>query len=330
MAGFMGGKQLGFGDYEQTTARKRTKRERFLGQMQAVVPWKALIDLIEPYYPKTGSKGGRPPYPLETMLRIHLMQQWYDLSDPAMEDALIEVPTMRRFAGIDLISDRIPDETTILSFRHLLEKHNLGKQIFETVKAHLKANGMAMKQGTIIDATLIAAPSSTKNKKGKRDPEMHQTKKGNQWYFGMKLHIGVDKDNGLIHAIETTSANVHDLTPAAELLHGQETVVYADSGYQGIEKREEMKGKAIGFRVAMRPGKRRALPDTPEGRLDDLIETAKAHIRAKGEHPFRVIKRQFGFQKTRLRGMHKNGCKVNVLAALANLFMARHLLLCKT
>ncbi len=198
------------------------------------------------------------------------------------------------------------------------------------MKAHLKANGMAMKQGTIIDATLIAAPSSTKNKKGERDPEMHQTKKGNQWYFGMKVYIGVDKDNGLIHSIETTSANVHDLTPAAELLHGEETVVYADSGYQGIEKREEMKGKAIGFRVAMRPGKRRALPDTPEGRLDDLIETAKAHIRAKGEHPFRVIKRQFGFQKTRLRGMLKNGCKVNVLASLANLFMARHLLLCKT
>jgi IS5 family transposase len=263
------------------------------------------------------------------MLRIHLMlmQQWYDLSDPGMEEALIEVPTMRRFAGIDLISEMIPDETTILAFRHLLERHDLGKQIFETVKAHLKANGMAMKQGTIIDATLIAAPSSTKNKKGERDPEMHQTKKGNQWYFAMKVHIGVDKDNGLIPSIETTSANVHDLTPASELLHGEETVVYADSGYQGIEKREEMKGKAVGFRVVMRPGKRRALPATPEGRLDDLIETAKAHS-AKGEHPFRVIKRLFGFQKTRLRGMLKNGCKVNVLAALANLFMARHLLLC--
>jgi IS5 family transposase len=326
----MSGKQLGFADYEQSMARKRTKRERFLAQMEAVVPWKALIDLIEPCYPKTGSKGGRPPYPLETMLRIHLMQQWYDLSDPAMEDALIEVPTMRRFAGIDLISERIPDETTILSFRHLLERHDLGKQIFETVKAHLKANGMAMKQGTIIDATLIAAPSSTKNKKGERDPEMHQTKKGNQWYFGMKVHIGVDKDNGLIHSVETTAANVHDLTPVADLLHGEETVVYADAGYQGIEKREEMQGKAIGFRVAMRPGKRRALPDNPEGRLDDLIETAKAHIRAKGEHPFRVMKRQFGFQKTRLRGMLKNSCKVKVLAALANLFMARHLLLCKT
>jgi IS5 family transposase len=229
-----------------------------------------------------------------------------------------------------MISDRIPDETTILAFRHLLEKNDLGKQIFEVVKAHLKANGMAMKQGTIIDATLIAAPSSTKNKAGERDPEMHQTKKGNQWYFGMKVHAGVDKDSGLIHSVIVTAANVHDLTAAADLLHGEEKVVYADAGYQGIEKRPEMEGKGIGFRVAMRPGKRRALPDTPEGRVDDLIETAKAHFRAKVEHPFRVIKRQFGFQKTRLRGMLKNLCKVNVLAALSNLFMARRRLLCST
>jgi IS5 family transposase len=326
----MGSKQLGFGDYEQATAKKRTRRERFLAEMEKVVPWKVLVELIEPHYPKTTSKGGRPPYPLETMLRIHLLQQWYDLSDPAMEDALIEVATMRRFAGIALIIDRIPDETTILAFRHLLEQNDLGEQIFEAVKEHLKANGMAMKQGTIIDATLIAAPSSTKNKARERDPEMHQTTKGNQWYFGMKVHIGVDKDTGLIHSVETTAANVHDLTPAADLLHGEETVVYADAGYQGIEKRDEMEGKGIGFRVAMRPGKRRALPDTPEGRVDDLIETAKAHFRAKVEHPFRVIKRQFGFQKTRLRGMIKNCCKVHVLAALSNLFMARHELLCRT
>jgi transposase, IS5 family len=323
----MGGKQLGFGDYEQTTAKKRTKREKFLAEMDQVVPWEALIELIEPHYPKSGSKGGRPPYPLATMLRIHLMQQWYSLSDPAMEDALIEVPTMRRFAGIDMLSDRIPDETTILAFRHLLEKHNLGEQIFETVKAHLKERGMAMKQGTIIDATLIAAPSSTKNKAGERDPEMHQSKKGNQWYFGMKIHAGVDKDTGLIHSIVTTAANVHDLTPAAELLHGEEQVVYADAGYQGIAKRPEMAGKSTEFRVAMRPGKRRALPDTPDGKLQDLVETAKAHIRAKGEHPFRVIKQQFGFQKTRLRGMVKNRCKVNVLAALTNLFLVRRQLL---
>ena len=214
-----------------------------------------------------------------------------------MEEALIEIPTMRRFAGIELISDRIPDETTILTFRHLLETHELGERIFETVKAHLNARGMAMRQGTIVDATLIAAPSSTKNKAGKRDPEMHQTKKGNQWYFGMKVHAVVDKDSGLIHSVVVTAANVHDLTPAAELLHGDEEVVYGDAGYQGIAKRPEMAGKSTEFRVAMRPGKRRALPDTPDGKLQDLIETAKAHVRAKVEHPFRVIKQQFGFQK---------------------------------
>jgi IS5 family transposase len=281
----MGGKQLGFGDYEQSTAKKQTKREKFLAEMEQVVPWQPLIDLIETFYPKKGSKGGRPPFPLETMLRIHLMQHWYSLSDPAMEDALIEVPTMRRFVGFDLISERIPDETTILAFRHLLEKHDLGQQIFETVKAHLKARGMAMKQGKIIDATLIAAPSSTKNKQGERDPEMHQTKKGNQWYFGMKVHIGVDVASGLIHSVQTTSANVHDLTPAPELLHREETLVYADAGYQGIDKRQEMEGKPIEFRVAMRPGKRRVLPETSDGRLLDLIETAKAHIRPKWNTP---------------------------------------------
>ena len=181
----MGGKQLCFSDYEQSTAKKRTKKEKFLAEMDLVVPWTPLLDLIEPIYPKASSKGGRPSYPLATILSIHLMQQWYSLSDPAIEDALIEVPTMRRFAGIDLISDKIPDETTILSFRHLLEKNKLGKEILDVVKAHLKQRGMAMKQGTIIDDTLISAPSSTKNKTGERDPEMHQTKKGNQWYLGM-------------------------------------------------------------------------------------------------------------------------------------------------
>ena len=323
----MGGKQLGFSDYELTTARKQTKRGKFLAEMEAVVPWQVLLNLIEPSYPMISKKGGRPPYPLSTMLRIHLLQQWYSLSDPAMEEALIEVPTMRRFAGIELISDRIPDETTILAFRHLLEKHELGEQIFETVKAHLSAQGMTMRQGTIVDATLIAAPSSTKNKAGKRDPEMHQTKKGNQWYYGMKVNIGVDKDSGLIHSVVTTAANVHDLTPTAELLHGDEDVVYSDAGYLGIAKRPEMAGTAAEFRVAMRPGKRRALPNTPDGRLLNLIETAKAHIRSKVEHPFRVIKQQFGFQKTRLRGLAKNSCKINVLAALTNLFLARRRLI---
>ena len=323
----MGGKQLGVSDYEQSTAKKRTKKEKFLAEMDQDVPWKPLLDLIEPIYPKASSKGGRLSYPLATMLRIHLMQQWYSLSDPAMEDALIEVPTMRRFAGIDLISDKIPDETTILSFLHLLEKNKLGNEIFDVVKAHLKQRGMAMKQGTIIDATLISAPSSTKNKTGERDPEMHQTKKGNQWYFGMKVHIGVDKGSGLIHSVETTSANVHVVTRAAQLLHGEEEVVYGDAGYQGIEKSAEMAGKSTTIRVAMRPGKRRVMPATPDGRLLDLVETAKAHIRAKVEHPFRVIKEQFGFRKTRLRGIAKNHCKVNVLAALTNLYLARSFLL---
>jgi transposase, IS5 family len=325
----MGGKQLGFSDYELTTARKQTKREKFLAEMEAVVSWHALITLIEPHYPKASKKGGRPPYPLATMLRIHLLQQWYSLSDPATEEALIEVPTMRRFTGIELISDRIPDETTILTFRHLLEKHGLGEQIFETVKAHLSARGMAMRQGTIVDATVISAPSSTKNKGGKRDPAPHQTKKGNQWHFGMKVHAGVDKDSGLIHSVVVTAANVHDLTPAAELLHADEDAVYGDAGYQGIANRPEMAGTSGEFRVAMRLGKRRGLPDTLEGRLQDLIETAKAHIRSKVEHPFRVIKQQFGFQKTRLRGLAKNRCKINVLAALTNLFLARRQLLAK-
>ena len=205
--------------------------------MDKVVPWQLLIDLIEPFYPKTGSKGGRPPYPFATMLRIHLMQQLYSLSDPAMEDALIEVPVMRRFAGIDIMSERIPDETTILAFRHLLEKHDLSQRIFVAVKAHLKACGMAMKQGTIIDATLIAEPTSTKNNQGERDPEMHQIKKGNQWYFGMKVHIGVDAESGLIHSVQTTAANVHDLTAAAELLHGEEIVARAGGGREAAVHR---------------------------------------------------------------------------------------------
>jgi IS5 family transposase len=194
-------------------------REKFMAELDQVMPWQALIALIDPHYPKAGSYGGRPPYPLATMLRFNLMQQWYSHSKPAMEDALIEVPTIHRFAGINILSDRIPDQTAILEFRHLMKKHNLSEQVFESVKVYLKERGMTMKQGTIIDATLIAAPSSTNNKAAEQDPEMHQTKKDNQWYLGMKIHAGVVKDTSLFHSIFTTAANVHILTQAAEMLH---------------------------------------------------------------------------------------------------------------
>ena len=246
-----------------------------------VLPWAALTALIEPHETKASKKGGRPPCPLATMLRIHTLQQWSSLSDPAMEEALTEVPTMRSIAGIELISDWIPDETTIL-----------------TEWLHL-------------DEGAARVGRRPKNRDCKRDLEMHQTKKGNQWShcfakgfaYGMKVHTGVDKDSGLIHSVAVTAANVHDLTPAADLLHGDEQVVDGDAGDLGIAIRPEMDGTKAEFRVAMRPGKWRALPDTSEGKLQDLIETAKAHIRAKVEHQFRVIKQQFGFQKTRLRGL---------------------------
>ena len=220
-----------------------------------------------------------------------------------------------------------PTESSDLTSRHLLKEHGLGEQISESVKAHLSARGMTIRRGTIVEATLIAAPSSTKNKTGQRDPELHQSKTGNQWYQGIKVPIGVDKDSGLIHSVAARAANVHDLTPVADLLHGEESVVYADTGYQGIAKRPEMAGKTAEFQIAMRPGNRRILPDMTDGKLLDLVEAAKAHIRAKVEHPFRVIKPQFGFHKTRLRGMSKNRCKVNELAALLNLFLTRRQLL---
>ena len=261
------------------------------------------------------------------MLRIHLMQNWYCLSDEATEDALIEVESMRRFAHIDLAKGSIPDATTILAFRHFLEKHHLGAKIFETVGKYLREKGLLLREGTAVDATIIHAPTSTKNEKGERDPEMHQTRKGNQWFFGMKMHVGVDKDSGLIHSVATRAANSSDVVVASELLHGEESVVYGDAGYQGLEKRKEMEGKDVECRIAMRPGRRRQLPATAEGKVLQWVERAKASIRAKVEHPFRVIKQQFGFCRTRLRGLAKNHCKVAVLAALANLVLAKKELL---
>jgi IS5 family transposase len=258
------------------------------------------------------------------MLRIHFMQQWFGLSDPAMEEALHDVPLFREFAALDAGATRLPDESTILRFRHLLEEHQLAQQFLQTINLLLSDKGLMLKEGTAVDATLIAAPSSTKNSTGKRDGEMHQTKKGNQWHFGMKAHIGVDVDSGLVHTVVGTAANVHDVTQAHKLLHGQETDAFTDSGYQGVDKRDETQELDVAWHVAMRPGKRKALDKTSQlGSLLDKLETIKARIRAKVEHPFRVIKQQFGHTKTRYKGLMKNTQQLNTLFALSNLWMVR-------
>jgi IS5 family transposase len=260
------------------------------------------------------------------MLRIHLLQQFFGHSDPAMEEALHDIPLYREFARLDAGITRLPDESTILRFRHLLEAHDLGAQILEAVNAQLQRQGLLLKTGTVVDATLIAAPSSTKNVQGERDPEMHQTKKGNQWHFGMKVHIGVDADSGLVHTVVGTAANAHDVTQASALLHGEESDVFADSGYRGVHKREEViqTHPDVAWHVAMMPSHRKALEkDTPMGAIMDALEKTKARIRAKVEHPFRVIKCQFGHRKTRYRGLAKNTHQLHVLFALSNLWMVR-------
>jgi len=305
-------------------AAKRTRKREFLDEMNLVVPWAELVSLIEPHAPS--GKTGRPPFAVLTMLRIHFMQQWFGLSDPAMEEALHDTPLYCEFAGLDAGMTRLPDESTILRFRHLLEEHNLSIQLLATINATLIAKGLMLKTGTVVDATLIAAPSSTKNSTGERDPEMHQTKKGNQWHFGMKAHIGVDADSGLVHTVIGTAANVNDVTQGHGLLHGEETVVFADAGYQGSVKRPEATG--VNWHVAMRPGKRRALnKNLPWGSLLDKAEQLKASVRAKVEHPFRVIKCQFGFTKVRYKGLAKNTAQLITLFALSNVWMARRHLL---
>ena len=320
--------QLSFGDAEHTGKRKKTRREVFLAEMEQVVPWNALLALIAPHYPKMGQRG-RQPYPLATMLRIHFLQQWYSLSDPGMEETLYEMPVMRRFARLGGL-DNIPDETTILNFRRLLETHDLAPQLLERVNAHLARKGQSLKAGTIVDATIIAAPSSTKNRGGERDPEMHQTKKGNQWHFGMKAHIGVDEESGLVHHVECTAANVNDVTQVHKLLHGKEDTICGDSGYTGADKREELQGVEAAFWIAEKPSKLRALKNKRERKYAERWERFKASLRAKVEHPFRVVKRQFGYTKVRYRGLAKNTAQVLTLFALSNLWIARRLLLLPT
>lgn len=309
-------KQLTFADSEFSNKRRQTRKEKFLGRMDKLIPWARLEAVIEPHYPKAGN--GRRPYPLPTMLRIHCMQQWYNLSDPAMEDVLYEIASMRLFAGLPL-DKAIPDHTTILKFRHLLERHDLARQVFEEVNQWLSEAGVLLKEGSLVDATIIEAPSSTKNKTGERDPEMHQTKKGNQWHFGMKAHIGVDARTGITHSFTTTAANEHDLNQVDQLLHGEEAFIFADAGYRGAEKRDELKDVSADWYIAEQPGKLKTLKKHPRiNKVRIRTEYLKASLRAKVEHPFRIIKCQFGFVKARYRGLKKNDCKLSMLFALAN------------
>jgi len=313
--------QLTFAEAEYENKKRKTRREEFLERMDALIPWRALEKKIAKHYPK--SENGRPPYPLSVMLKVHCLQLFYNLSDPAMEDALYEIESMRRFAGLRL-SDRLPDETTILNFRHLLEKHRLGEKLFHEVNRHLSAQGLMLREGSIVDATIIAAPSSTKNEQGERDPEMHQTRKGNQWFFGMKLHIGVDDALGLIHSVATTPANEHDVTVTDQLLHGEEKRVWGDAGYAGVDKRPEHADRPVDWHIAMRPGQRKKLdPESEEAKA----EKAKASVRAKVEHPFFFIKQVFKYTKLRYKGLAKNSCRLHLLAAFSNLLIGRKYLM---
>ena len=318
--------QTSFSELEYAAKKKQTRRDRFLSDIEAVTPWAALTAAVASHYPSSGGRG-RPPIGLERMLRMYIAQQCFGLSDEGIEDALYDSQAIRRFVGIDLSREAAPDATTLLKFRRLLETHQLTESIFSAINAHLAEHGLLLRAGTIVDATIIAAPSSTKNQDGKRDPEMHQTKKGNQWHFGMKAHIGVDAESGLVHSMIGTAANVHDVTQAQALLHGEETDVFGDAGYQGVEKREENLELPVNWHIAMRPGKRRALPGTSLGELLEGVEQAKAGIRAKVEHPFHVVKNLFHHRKSRYRGLAKNTAQLFSLFGLANLMLARRWLL---
>ena len=301
--------------------RKPTRREKFLEEMQQVIPWAGLCGVIEPFYPK-GEGAGRPPIGVERMLRIHFLQHWFNLSDPAVEEALYDSRAMRKFVGIDLGREPVPDETTVCKFRHVLETHHLAGESFRLINEYLAENGLNVKTGTIVDATLIDAPSSTKNQDGKRDPEMRQTKKGNQWYFGMKGHIGVDSQSKLIHSVAATPANVHDSRMLPELLHGNETRVWGDAAYAG---QTEVIRKAAPYAQDFTHHKGHR--HQPLSAAERARNRTKSKVRAKVEHPFLILKRLFGFTRVRYRGIHKNANRLVVACGLVNLFMARKLLL---
>ena len=314
--------QSSFSELEYEAKKRQTRRDRFLAEIESATPWASLTNVIAPHYPASG-RPGRPPAGLERILRMYVAQQCFGLSDEGTEDAVYDSQAIRRFVGIDLNREAVPDATALLKFRHLLEAHHLTESIFNAINAHLADRGLFLREGTIVDATLIAAPPSTKNKERKRDIEMHQTKKGNQWHFGMKVHIGVDAQSGLVHTLIGTAANVHDITQAQALLHGDETDVFGDAGYQGVEKRGENLELPVTWHIAMRPTKRKALPKTAAGELMEKLEHAKASIRAKVEHPFHVVKNLFMHRKTRYKGIAKNTAQMFSLFGLANLLLAR-------
>lgn len=313
--------QSSFTDIEYGGRRRVSRREGFLKLMDATIPWSAWVESIAPhYYADRPGKRGRKAKPVETMLRMYLLQVWFSLSDEGVEDAIYDSYAMRRFMRLDFAAEQVPDATTLLHFRHLLEAHDLGEKLLAQQQELFEREGWIMRGGSIVDATIIAAPSSTKNQTGTRDPEMHQTKKGNQWYFGMKAHIGVDAGTGYVHSVAVTAANVHDLDEAAGLVRNDDEVVYADAGYQGIEKRPEVAGdellSGVLWQVAPRKGRLKAMHEH-----DRAVESRKASVRAKVEHPFLIVKRDFGFAKTRYRGIAKNRHHLQMLFASANWLM---------
>lgn len=315
--------QPSFGELEYSGKKRQTRRDQFLNQMEQQVPWKAWLALIEPVYPK--GERGRPPVGCEKMLRLYLLQAWYNLSDEGMEDAVYDSQALRKFSRIDLACESVPDATTMLKFRHLLEAHQLPKKMFDELNIRLSRQGVLMCEGTIVDATIIQAPSSTKNERRERDPEMHQTKKGGEWYFGMKAHIGVDAASGLVHTLVTTPAHVADIAKTAELLHGKEEIVYADAGYTGVEKRAEI--QELNQNIHWLVGKRRGIfKKMAEGLEKELLwaeEYAKAAVRALVEHPFHTLKNRFAYDKVRYRGLAKNESRLYTLFASANLLVTR-------
>ncbi|MBB5404417.1 IS5 family transposase [Paraburkholderia youngii] len=315
-------RQIGFAEAESLGKNRVTKRQRFLAEMEKLVPWQRLLLATGPYYPK--GERGRPPVGLERMLRIYFLQQWYGLSDEGLEDALCDSIAMRAFAGIDLARENVPDATTLLKFRRLLVDHELTRKLFDEIGIELCERGLMMKEGTLVDATIFEAPPSTKNAGNSRDPEMHQAKKGNDGHFGMKAHLGVDADSGLVHSLVTTAANESDVSQAHALLHGYAREAFGDAGYTGVGKREDMKGKTVKWYVAPRRSKIKAMP---EGALKELVvavERTKAQIRARVEHPFHVVKNLFRHRKVRYKGLLKNTAQLFSLFALANLAMARN------